>query len=327
VIARSSPDSTEAQITPREEVVKATVPANVSKWKTRDERVLNFDLADFANLGDTPDGWKHFHQKCDDFFLPDMTEWIYINAEVWWNLSNLPDKRPGNYQEIVSKWQPESHATFTDEEWASLVRECRSEMPRLRPPLLYFRNVLRRVWRREDPYGNCLKVLLGFDEACAPVLEDGEETREDPVVFEEKGQLITFPGHVDDGSLFMWKAPEGPKQHRIASVTWVDKQTATCCGLPIGTPVVDGDTGNIGWEFGCKFQTDVYYLMQERWRARTCPWCNKYFVADKAMRKYCSTKCSGERKQKQVLDFYHHGGKARRQESKAKKAGAHKRKS
>lgn len=315
--------------------MKATVPANVSKRKARDERLLDFDaLADFANLGDAPEDWKRFRLKRGDFFPPDMTEWIYINAEAWWNLSNLPDKPPENYREIVSKWQPGSHATITIEEWANLVRECRRETPMLRPPLLYFRNVLRRVWRREDPYGNCLKVLLGFDEASAPVLEEGEEKREDPLVFEEKGQLITFPGHIDHfpgyidhGSLFMWKAPEMPKQHTLASVTWVDKQTATCCGLPIGTPVVDGDTANIGWEFGCKFQTAVYYLMQERWRAKKCPWCTRYFVADKATRKYCSTKCSGERKQKQVLDYYHHGGKARRQESKAKKAGAHKRKS
>jgi len=305
VIARSPPGSTEAQSSPWEDVVKGTVPAKVSKRKARDERLLDFDaLADFANLGNAPEDWKRFRQKRGDFFPPEMTEWIYINAEVWWNLSNLPDKRPDNYREIVSKWQSDSHATITIEEWANLVRDCRRETPRLRPPLLFFRNVLRRVWRRGDPYGNCLKVLLGFDEACAPVLEDGEEKREDPVVFEEKGQLITFPGHIDDGSLFMWKAPEMPKQHRIASVTWVDKQTATCCGLPIGTPVVDGDTGNIGWEFGCQFQTAVYYLIQERWRAKICPWCSKYFVADKGVRKYCSVGCPEVRKRKQAHDAY-----------------------
>ena len=302
--------------------MKGTVPAKVSKRKAREDRLLKFqDLADFANLGDKPSDWGRC-QKCADFFPADMTKWIYINAKEWWELSNLPDKRPDNYHEILR-----SGATISIKGWANIARDCRREMLSLRPPLLFFRNLLRRVWKREDPYGSSLKVLLGFDEAWAPVLEDGEEEKEDALVFEEEGRLTEIPGHIDYGELFMWKAPERPKQHTIGLFTWIDKQTETSCGLPIGTPVVDGNTGTINWEFGCQFQSAIYYLMQERWRAKVCPQCRKYFVADKAAQKYCSTKCCGERKQKVSLDYYNRIGKDRRQESKATQTRAPRRKS
>ncbi len=211
--------------------MKATVPAKVSKRKAREERLLNYDaLADFANLGNEPDDWARFHRKCPLFFPANITEWIYINAEVWRKLSNLPDQRPDNFQEIFDGWPD---ATITIGDWANFARDSRRQMRLLRPPLLFFRNLLRRVWKREDPYGSSLKVLLGFDEAWAPVLEDGEEEKEDALVFEEEGRLIEIPGHIDDGALFMWKAPERPKQHTIGPFTWIDKQTETSCGLPI----------------------------------------------------------------------------------------------
>ena len=180
--------------------MKATVPPKVSKRKAREERLLDFDaLADFANLGDQPDDWARFSRRWPRFFPPDIAEWIYINAEEWWNLSNLPDERPDNYRWILRRWLAGSHATITFEERATLARDSRREMRSLRPPLLFYRNLLRRVWRREDPDGSCLKVLLGFDEAWAPVLEEGEGEKEDDLVFEEEGRLVKIEGHVETG--------------------------------------------------------------------------------------------------------------------------------
>ncbi len=294
--------------------MKGTVPAKVSNRKAKEDRLLDFDaLAGFANLGDKPDDWAKFHRMWPEFFPPDISEWIYINAEEWRNLSNLPDERPDNYRWVLRRWLTGSDATITFEEWGTLARNSRRDLRRLRPPLLFYRNLLRRVWIRKDPDGSCLKVLLGFDEAWAPVLEDGEEE--------------------DDGSLFIWKGrpPEEPAPNIIRTdkltITWKDKVTETMGGLPIGTPVVDGDTGNIGWEFGCQFQTAVYHLVQERWRATSCPECRKYFVADKAARRYCSTNCYEERRRTHVLDYYYRVGKTRRQKSKAKQTGAYRKKS
>jgi hypothetical protein len=45
----------------------------------------------------------------------------------------------------------------------------------------------------------------------------------------------------------------------------------TTGGLPQGRPVINGVTGEIGWEFGCALQQGVYDLMQNRWRAEGLP--------------------------------------------------------
>jgi hypothetical protein len=310
-------------------MVKATVPAKVSKRKAREERLLDFDaLARFANLGDKPDDWAHFRQMWPKFFPDDMTEWIYINARVWWELPNLPDKRPDNYREILRGWGRSPDTPISIEAWTSGVREWKRRMPRLRPPLLFYRNLLGRVWRREDPNGSSLSVLLGFDDAWAPVLEEGEIAKEEPLrIKEEDGTIFEMEAPVDYGMLFMYKAPERPEIHTDKlGLTYMDPQTATSYGLPIGAPVVDGKTGAINWHFNCHFQRDVYHLMQERWRAKVCPQCRKYFVADKVARRYCSTDCYGERKRKESLYRYHRIEKERRQ-SRATQTRVRKRKS
>lgn len=303
-------------------MAKATVPAKVSKRKAREDRLLKFqDLADFANLGNKPSDWGRFRQKCADFFPANIAEWIYINAEVWWNLSNLPAKRPANYRQLLHKCIADWAAT--DKQWTKVKKE----MATLRPPLLFYRTLLCRVWRGKDPYGDCLGALLGFDDAHPDVLEPAEQQKEDDLVFEEKGNLVRIPGHIETGNLFTWRVPEKPRQHTIGPFTYIDKQRATDYCLPMGRPRVDGNTSTINWEFGCQFQTAIYYLVQERWRAKVCPQCRKYFVADKAAQKYCSTKCCGERKQKVSLDYYNRIGKDRRQESKATQTRAPRRKS
>lgn len=82
--------------------------------------------------------------------------------------------------------------------------------------------------------------------------------------------------------------------------------------MPSGKPMIDCVTGSIEWEFGCQFQRAVYDLIHERWRAMICPWCARYFIAGKTAQKFCSTKCWGEKKQKQSNDYYHRKGRAER---------------
>jgi hypothetical protein len=187
---------------------------------------------------------------------------------------------------------------MTTEAWADMARELRGKLRSCKPPLLWYRTLLRAVWRREDPDGSCLRHLLGFD-----------------------ADRIPFPGEEDTEleplSLFMWKEHPEKKPHPVTinGLTFEirPKETDTIAGLPYGTPVVDGNTGIISWEFGCQFQRAVHDLMQDRWRAKVCPECGKYFTADKTAQKYCSTKCTGERKQKKALDHYYNRGRAARQ--------------
>lgn len=330
--------------------MKRSIPVKVSKRKAREERIPEFAaLVHFANLGDLPDArhksesstkaekgddepdepmdWAKFRHWYPKFFPANITARIYVNAKVWWELSNLPDTRPDKYPKILLKYRfiiPDKVKA-----WTRFAGKCRREMRLLRPYLLYYRNLLRRVWRRKDPYRHAaFNELLGI-AVGAPVLENGEEQKEEALVYEEGGHLIEIPGHVDWGALFNWKGPEWPKQHTLGGVTWIDKQTETSSGLPIGTLVVDDKKDTIEFEFGSKFQEDIYHLMQEPWRPKVCPWCRKYFIADKRAQKYCSPQCCGKRKAGHSLDYYRRIAKSRprKQNSKAPQTRAHRKKS
>jgi hypothetical protein len=277
--------------------MKRTVPVKHSNRKARDERLQSFDaLADFANLGDEPEDWDDFAAKCPGFFPAEMEEWIYDNAKVWRAISDLPPSRPDNYQQLldgpIKGWAP------TEKEWALVRKDVAATLP----PLLFYRNLLRRVWRREETYGDCLGALLGFDDASAVVFEK-------PMQLKEGGETW--------GSLFAWKAPEGPQEHEIGPAKYIDQKVATGYYLPMGTPWVEGKTSTINWEFGCRIQTEIYQLMQEPWRAVTCPVCREHFIRAKTAQKYCSSQCYGASKSKKALDYYHLTGKAKRQSLKA----------
>lgn len=278
--------------------MQTTIPVRVSKRKAREQRLWEFQcLIDFANLGDTPDDWAMFCKNWPEPFPASITERIYMNAEVWWELTNLPDTRPDNYREILRRCRADPDGV---KDWANFARECRRQLRPLRPYLLYYRNLLRAVWRREDPGGGCLKELLGFDAVGIPFHEKGEKVKE-------------------DRELYIWPIEE-PESTTIGPLTWKARETETSIGLPTGTPVVDGNTGTIGWDFDCPFQRAVYDLMQERWRAMVCPQCEKYFVADKTAQRYCSPECYLIRKGCKALDYYNRKGRYARQKAKALRA-------
>jgi hypothetical protein len=240
-----------------------TVSMRIANRKAGIDRELRLnDLEAFANLGDTPEGWRRFHLKCPHFFPKDLSQWLYEYADAWW-------QNP-----------PEVKAV-------------------LKPPLLYYRDRLLQVWSRNDHEGVNLKLLLGFErEARREGVSRGLVMPGTP--FKRKGDRKLSLGKFIPGQ------PIDP-----------DQQT-TIAGLPPGRPIVDGISGAITWEFGCKFQQAVYELMQQRWRAMVCPECGKYFLADKTRQIYCSSNCFGNRKRKQSLDYWNLKGSAERDKRRAK---------
>jgi hypothetical protein len=259
-----------------------------AKRKAREER-LSQDyqaLEDFANLGDTLDDLRKFRLEQPTFFPDYLAEWIYRSTENWMILSTLPDTPDEQLKETLRRrfnLNPDDC-----ENWPEMAQLYRADGIDI-PPLLFYRDLLRAIWRREDPDGSCLKYLLGFEEGKLPDVEGGKE-------------------------LWLFGLPPEPAPEPFMTYRIKEKQVTQYAGLPCGTPVVDSSTGVISWSFGCPFQRAVYDLMQERWRAMVCPECGKYFIAYKTAQKYCSTKCTGERKQKKALEYYHNRGRAARQE-------------
>ena len=150
-------------------------------------------------------------------------------------------------------------------------------------PLLWYRNRLRSVWSGNDPGGLNLLILLGFEKN----LPKKEET-----------------------------APSGPLLEGIMKSAFVPGQPpldASFGGLPQGQPTVSAND-RIEWVFGCTLQQAVSELMRCRWRAKICPECKKYFVANKPTQKYCSPICFHEKHVTESLEYFHSVGKYRRAE-------------
>lgn len=272
------------------------IPMKVSNRKAREARLPEFDaLAAFANMGDTPQDWENFRRRYPDFFPDYLTEWMYRTTNYWWRLLNLSETPPDDWMEFHQKWPNMFPATTED--WAQRAAAIREAMSTGKPPLLLYRNLLRQVWWNDDTDGNRLRFLLGFESEAF------------------RGGGFSFG---------MWKLDDPPEPpadlKRIRSVGESSDSHVRVSDLPEGRPIIDGVTGAIKWSFGCKFQSTIYDLMQDRWRAKECPECHKLFIADKTAQKFCSTSCSDEKKREQSNEYYHRKGKATRQERKAARA-------
>ncbi len=154
------------------------------------------------------------------------------------------------------------------------------------PPLLWYRNRLRSAWAMTDRHGYSLSVLLGFEQEAQRIgAEHPGEVASEPIM---RPALVPSQRPLKEGS------------H----------------GLPPGRPLINGVTGDIQWQFGCVIQQAVYELVKERWRARICPICGKYFVAMRTAQKLCSVKCAEDKARERALVYWNETGRKRRAEAK-----------
>jgi len=237
--------------------VQETIPVKVSNRKAREVRLHRFDgLAAFANMGDSPEDWAKFRRMWPEFFPAYLTGWIFRTATQWWRFANPGPTPPDDWEELRQKWPGLFKSEIQDWEWnARAVSETLGVM---RPPLLFYRDLLRQVWSRDDPSGNCLRFLLGFESQAVY-------------------------GGVGINLFKSETTPEAPPDWNGSAFQgqFLGQQKSAWSDLPSGFPVVNGIAGAITWEFGCQFQRAIYDLMQERWRAMGCPKCCRYFIADK----------------------------------------------
>jgi hypothetical protein len=61
------------------------------------------------------------------------------------------------------------------------------------------------------------------------------------------------------------------------------------------------------------FQSSVYVLLSESWRAKVCRRCERYFIADKPAQVFCSPDCSNKNKHEGGRRYWHEKGASRRQ--------------
>jgi hypothetical protein len=179
--------------------------------------------------------------------------------------------------------------TFAEDWWKDLADLPPERRPL--PPLLWYRNRLRAVWSRNDQHGYGLAILLGFEREAKNIAKEhpGE------IYYDLLVSPVLVPGQPLDPS----------------------KQNADG-GLPQGRPLINGVTGEIRWEFGCALQQGVYDLMQNRWRAKVCPNCGRFFIAAKTAQKVCSVRCSDDVKRERALAYWNETGSKMRAKARAK---------
>ena len=205
---------------------------------------------------------------------------------------------PNFFPTAASGWDKPGFQSLSDwlytfsEEWnkecADLSSAERPQLNVLQVPLLWYRDRLRAVWASNDPTGANLCVLYGLEKQARDLGDIGLF----PLV-----RPFLIPGQ-----------PVNPSKRE------------TMGGLPQGTPVVNGVTGEITWKFGCDLQQSVYELMRCRWRAKICPECGRYYVADQTAQKHCSIPCSVKATRKRSLEHWNREGRARRAQQKKPKA-------
>jgi hypothetical protein len=173
----------------------------------REEREQRFAaLADFANLGETPDDWRRFRSKHPHFFpetpsgwdrlgFQNLTEWLYTWAESW------------------AKEREQLIAQTGDQNLAAIET-----------PLLWYRDRLRAVWTGSDPDGANLKVLYGFEKeasglgALGALILPGAVPGQPPGFANTlgglpKGQQVVIPDNIPG-------LPEGQPFHMTGRIGW-----------------------------------------------------------------------------------------------------------
>ena len=159
---------------------------------------------------------------------------------------------------------------------------------------LAYRNALRHVWRSDQVVSNhnLLSILLGIDHVFLMHVALGE------------------PGHgpITDSFSAGW--------HEL-NATYPEAQYSS---PPSIAP--SWRSGEFHYTAVNDFQTAVYILFRESWRAKICVNCSAYFVAEKPARLYCSTRCSAEIKKKRGLQWWRNkGAEKRRSRSRPVEAG------
>ena len=168
----------------------------------------------------------------------------------------------------------------------------------------WFREMLQGVWRREKEVEGWwtprLPLLLGLrpqdewmtrEEAQALSADNPEVEFSNRVYLEEVMKVVGRSGEIPSGIRF-----------RLALLK------------------PDWRSGEFHYFPRTDFQSAVYLLFRQSWRAKLCIGCGRYFIADKPPQLYCSTKCHGKVKRKRNLEWWNQEGSQRRKKKSKSKA-------
>jgi hypothetical protein len=147
-------------------------------------------------------------------------------------------------------------------------------MPEAHVLFLYCRQMLRRIWQGEEASirGGSAGFLLGIHDRSLRLTVPLQRAR----------RALGYPS-------------AKVLELRRKAVLWPDWKT-----------------GDVLYSSQNNFQRAFYFLFRESWRARICPLCKLYFVAQKPRQKFCSMSCSTRSRLASNMDWWRRVGATRR---------------
>jgi hypothetical protein len=156
-------------------------------------------------------------------------------------------------------------------------------LPQDRPDVIplearWYRDQARKIWRGDLPEKRLI-LLLGLEQPD----EDVPGSEGWHAVVRELQKRDVWQD--DDGN------PEPPPPLEFYSTP---KPKLTC----------NWQTGEIRYEFSQGLRRALFELLKDSWRAKVCPNCERYFVADKPAQRHCSPRCYGDTKRKSDREWH-----------------------
>jgi len=162
--------------------------------------------------------------------------------------------------------------------------------PEFHRVFLEFRDMLREIWQRNSD--SSLGILLGTEARAWAIINRRDEANLLDKIFSSDPDKISH-------------------SHEVAIEEAVQAIPKSYLAMPQAVRP-DWRTGNFRYKPDTDFRRAVYLLFRQSWRAKVCPRCHRYFVADKPPQLYCSTKCYGEAKKDRDLEYWRNTGSSRR---------------
>jgi hypothetical protein len=179
---------------------------------------------------------------------------------------------------------------------------------------LVFRDYLRLVWLRNDwaLENGVLEILLGLRRN--PISANPTQADED--VPQTVGTL-PWNDVLERRSRSMF--PDTAPRFRRALMLLRLSPRSKFHQPRFPLMMADWDQGEFRYQTCNDFQRAVLLLFRKSWRARTCRWCRKPFIAENNPQQHCSIACSSEAQKDRDLKLWRERGAHRRRQR--RKAG------
>ena len=182
--------------------------------------------------------------------------------------------------------------------------------------------------------GDTMEEFRAFKQECPDFLPAGRFPGEGATDYRQK--ILTYRTSLR----LLWQGEGGPANPRICAthltyLLGLRSVVDTPYGGPLGLPGQEGKTGPVrtgttympDWWSGNfllfvarDFPRAIALLWRDRWRAKVCTHCNRYFVAAKPARLYCSNGCFGEAKRQRGLNWWRQHSKQWRQKGRRERS-------